>query len=501
MPEVDTPAVADPDAPSVEVTPPPEVPPAGTGDPVEETPPGDEPPGDAEEPAPPAACSGPDGTARLAWSYDAAWDQTVDFRGTLDADGQTYWTECDSSYWSDKEPHELQCHLVSATHDGAIRYRLPMPRAGLPAVHSVDTERLYATSGGATVSAHAREDGRELWSANLATLRPGFPPVGASLVIDAVALGPPYVFTVARHAVEEENEQSLLVALRASTGAVAWTALTPPVRAPLVLDAEGNVYGGSFSAATQETTLFSYTPDGQRRWQTRRAGQRRPSAVDGGRLLLERAEVADAATGSPLATLATASPDDSYVALGSSNSPFGRAVFQASGVLVLADQPCTAEGCPEALHPGRTFLYGFNPEDGALRWHQPIGAWPMAPVLTQRDSLLLVDRPPTEGCEEDYSCTGDDSHHGSFLRELDVKDGRELAACALPGTAPYITPPALHRGRVVLGAWTNWLASNDWTRRMSIRAFELSVPTEPATSGWVTAGGGNSRSGTPRSNP
>jgi hypothetical protein len=53
---------------------------------------------------------------------------------------------------------------------------------------------------------------------------------------------------------------------------------------------------------------------------------------------------------------------------------------------------------------------------------------------------------------------------------------------------------------VVLGAWTNWLASNDWTRRMSIRAFDLSVPTEPATTGWVTAGGGNSRSGraTPR---
>lgn len=166
-------------------------------------------------------------------------------------------------------------------------------------------------------------------------------------------------------------------------------------------------------------------------------------------------------------------------------------------MLVLPALPCTGEGCPETLHPGRTFLYGLDPEDGSLRWHRPVGAWPMAPVLTRRDTLLLVDRPPKEGCEEDYSCIGDDSHTPSVLRELDAKDGRELAACALPGTAPYITPPALHRGRVVMGAWTNWLASNDWSRRMSLRAFDLSVPTEPASTGWVTAGGGNTRSGMP----
>ena len=490
--------------------PPPEAPPTGIGGPAEppprepppaEPPPREPPPGEPQEPTPPAACSGPDGTARLAWSYDAAWDQTVDFRGTMDSDGQTYWTECDSAYWSDKEPQDLRCHLVSATHDGVLRYRRLLPRVGLTAVHAVDAERLYVTSAGATLSAHAPGDGRELWSTNLATLRPGYPPAGTSLLVDAIALGPSYVLTVARHIVESEDEQSLLVALRPDTGAVAWTALTPPVRAPLVLDAEGNVYGGAFKAATGETTLFSYTPDGKPRWQTRRAGQRWPTAVDGGRLLLERAEVADAATGAPLATLATASPDDAYVALGSSTSPFSRGVFQASGVLALPAPPCTVAGCPEALHPGRMFLYHFNPKDGSLRWHRPIGAWPMAPVLTRRGSLLLVDRPPNAGCEEDYSCTGDDSYHDSFLRELNVEDGRELAACALPGKAPYITPPALHRGRVVLGAWTNWLASNDGTRRMSIRAFKLSVPTEPAKSGWVTAGGGNTRSGTPQVRP
>ncbi len=285
--EVDAPPVQGPGAPVGE-TPPAEPPPTGTGG-TDETPPDEALPGDSEEPTSQSACSGPDGTARLAWSYDAAWDQTVDFRGTQDADGQTYWTECDSTYWSDKEPQDLQCHLVSATFDGAIRYRLPLPRAGQTGVHAVDAERLYLTSGGATLSAHAREDGRELWSADLKTLRPGYPPEGASLLVDAVSPGAAHVFTVARHAVEEEGEQSLLVALRTSTGEVAWTALTPPMRTPLVLDAEGNLYGGSFDATTGQTTLFSYTADGQPRWQTQRTGQRRPTAVDGGRLLLERA--------------------------------------------------------------------------------------------------------------------------------------------------------------------------------------------------------------------
>ncbi|WP_241758658.1 outer membrane protein assembly factor BamB family protein [Pyxidicoccus parkwayensis] len=413
----------------------------------------------------------------------------------MDAEGRTYWTECDSAYWSDKDPSQLQCHLVSASRDGAIRYRLLLPRARLTAVHAVDAERLFLTSGGATLSAQALEDGRELWNVDLAKLRSEDPQAGLSFIVDSVSLAAPYVFAVVRHVFEDEDGKTLLVAVRANTGVVAWTALTPPVRTPLVLDAEGNIYGGSFDSATGETTLFSYTQAGKQRWQVRRAGEHQPTAVEGGRLVLDRAEMADATTGARLVTLATATVEEGWFSLGQSSSGFGRVTMQTGGMLVLPAPPCTGAGCPTEVHPGRTFLYGLSPEDGSARWYRAVGAWPMSPLLTQRDSLLLVDRPAEAGCEESNTCTGDDSSNDSFLRELAVKDGHELAACALPGKAPYITPPALHGGRVVLGAWTNWLASNDWTRRMSIRAFDLSVPTEPATTGWVTAGGGNSRSG------
>jgi outer membrane protein assembly factor BamB len=488
-----------PESPVVEETPPS----TGTGGPVMEPDPlPAEPPGQQPEtPRPTAACSGPDDTARLAWSYESAWGQTVDFRGTMDADGHTYWTECESAYWSDKEPGERPCELLSASREGVVRYRLALPNDSSPAVHAVDAERLYLTTLHSVVSARTRGAGRELWSTDLGKPRAEFPEEGTTFHVDSLALSPPHVLVVARNALGPGEGQGLLVALRADTGAVVWKALTPPLGPPhglpLVVDARGNSYGGAFDPETRETTLVSYTADGKLRWKTRRAGERRPTAVDGDRLLLERAEVADAATGAPLATFVTATSDSDVNRLGVSSSPYGRAAFQAAGVLVLPALPCTGEGCPETLHPGRTFLYGLDPEDGSLRWHRPVGAWPMAPVLTRRDTLLLVDRPPKEGCEEDYSCIGDDSHTPSVLRELDAKDGRELAVCALPGTAPYITPPALHRGRVVMGAWTNWLASNDWSRRMSIRAFDLSVPTEPASAGWVTAGGGNTRSGTP----
>ena len=495
-----------PESPVSEVTPPPQVPPGGTGgpvmepDPLPQQPPTEEPPPNPRPPPAPA-CSGPDGTARLAWSYDAAWDQTMDFRGTMDADGHVYWTECESAYWSDKDPGQRPCQLVSASREGAIRYRLALPNDSQPAVHAVDAERFYMTSAGTLLSSRAREDGRELWAVDLRKLHDDPPEVSRSRSIASLALSPPHILAVVRDSYEQAEGTSVLVALRADTGTVAWKVLAPPMGTPVVVDAEGNSYGGAFDARTRQTTLFSYTADGKPRWTARRSGERRPTAVDGGKLVLERAEVADAATGAPLATLATAPTDDTYFHDGISNSPFGRVAFQAGGMLVLPYLPCTGEGCPTTLHPGRTFLYGLSPEDGSLRWHRAVGAWPMAPLLTRRDTLLLVDRPPSEGCEEMNACTGDDSHYESVLRELDVDDGKELVACKLPGRAPYITPPALHRGRVVMGAWTNYLASNDWTRRLSIRAFDLSVPTEAASSGWVTAGGGTTRSGTPGTKP
>ncbi|WP_426749432.1 PQQ-binding-like beta-propeller repeat protein [Myxococcus sp. Y35] len=464
-------------------------PPAAEGE--GETPPAPGP----EMPLPDAssACSGPDGTARLAWSHDAAWNHTVDFRGTMDADGNTYWTECESSYWVDKDPSQLACQLVSVTWEGHVRYRRALPPPGAWSVHTVDGEQLFVTGRLALLSAVDRQTGQVRWNLSLGAVKDDAPEAHRGLRIESLVLSPPYLVAVVHDTFGDADAEDLLVAVHADTGTVAWQVRTPPIHAPLVVDAEGNVYGGASNVLEQRTELFSYAADGQLRWRTQRPGVREPTAVDSGLLMLGRAELVDAATGTPRATLATASAESFAYSLGRSSSPFGRATLQAGRLLVLPELGCATEGCPTTSHPGGTFLYGLDPESGTVRWHRAVGSWPMAPLLTQRDSLLLVDRPVDARCGE-YACTGDDAAFGSFLRELDL-DGRERSACALPGQAPYITPPALHRGRVVLGAWTNWDASNDWTQRMSIRAFDLAAATEPATRGWVSAGGDNARSG------
>ncbi|WP_238539871.1 PQQ-binding-like beta-propeller repeat protein [Corallococcus macrosporus] len=440
-----------------------------------------------------AACSGPDGTARLAWSHDAAWNRTVDFRGLMDADGNTYWTECESSYWVDKDPSLLACQLVSVTPEGTERYRRDLPPPGAWAAHTVEGDQLFVTGRLALLSARDVATGQERWSVSLGAVKDEDPAAHHALRIESLVRSPPYLVALVHDTFGDVGAEDLLVAVRADTGAVAWKVPVPPVHAPLVVDAEGNVYGGASDVLAQRTALFSYTVDGQLRWRTERTGVVEPTAVDGGTLLLGRAELVDAATGASLATLATASAESFYYSLGRSSSPFGRAALQAGELLVLPDMRCATDGCPTTAHPGGTFLYGLDPESGAVRWHRAVGTWPTAPLLTQRGALLLVDRPVNAPCGE-YGCTGDDAAIGSFLRELGP-DGRELSACALTGKAPYITPPALHRGRVVLGAWTNWDASNDWTQRMSIRAFDLTTPDEPASGGWVSAGGGNTRSG------
>ncbi|QDE66777.1 hypothetical protein BHS05_07000 [Myxococcus xanthus] len=444
-------------------------------------------------PATSATCSGADGTARLAWSYDAAWNLTVDFRGTMDADGHTYWTECESSYWVDKDPSQLACQLVSVTSEGTERYRRDLPPPGAWGVHTVAGRQLFVTGRLALLSARDSATGQERWSVSLGAVKDEDPQAHHALRIESLVLSPPYLLALVHDTFGDVGAEDLLVAVHAETGAVAWKAPVPPVHAPLVVDTEGNVYGGAANVLEQRTELFSYAADGQLRWRTQRTGVLEPTAVDGGTLMLGRAELVDAATGAPVATLATASAESFYYSLGHSSSTFGRAAMQADRLLVLPDMRCTTEGCPTTTHPGGTFLYGLDPSSGAVRWHRAVGTWPMSPLLTQRGSLLLVDRPVGETCGE-HACTGDDAAFGSFLRELD-HDGNELSACALLGKAPYITPPALHRGRVVLGAWTNWNASNDWTQRMSIRAFDMTAPEEPASNGWVSAGGGNARSG------
>jgi hypothetical protein len=221
-------------------------------------------------------------------------------------------------------------------------------------------------------------------------------------------------------------------------------------------------------------------------------------AVEGGSLMLSTEELANPDTGAFRSSLAITGishwrPEEEPSAYGF--SPHADVALGARGLLALPEGRCTGPTCPTAPHVSERFLYGLDTANGKLRWTVPIGGFPSAPLLTARNTLLLVDRPVPEDCE--FGCQGADSSFDSTLHEFSL-DGREQVTCQLQGKAPFITPPALHKGRLFLGAWLNWDIENDATRVLGLHAYDLGSPTEPAATGWVTEGGGNDRQGRPR---
>jgi outer membrane protein assembly factor BamB len=444
-----------------------------------------------------STCSGPEGTARLAWSYVPPQDRALEFSGTVDPEGNLYATEC-PRYWDSSEdgPIELRvCDVVSFDRNGRLRFRRPIPGTQYVRVDMVAGAHLYGAFDRTSprVSSISATDGGVHWTTPLSPL---FDTRCRWAYVSAPVLARPNL-VVALHAFGEDVACNVLVALNADTGAVAWKVASEQRFTQPIADTRGHLYTATYDRAKDRSELLSYTAQGTLRWRTPRAGARTPVAVDGGALTLSSEELADAETGAPRATLAIADVSrwtpEGEIPFGP--YPHGNVALGAGGLLAIPEARCTGESCPTAPHASERFLYGLDAATGTLRWTLPIGGYPSAPLLTARDTLLLVDRPVPEDCE--FGCTGDDSYFDSYLRELSL-GGSERVACKLQGQAPFITPPALHRGRLFLGAWLNWDVSNDWTRAMGLHAYDLGAPTEPATTGWVTEGGGNARQGRPR---
>ncbi|WP_224241833.1 outer membrane protein assembly factor BamB family protein [Hyalangium gracile] len=443
-----------------------------------------------------STCSGPDGTARQAWSYVPPQDQALEFTGAVDAQGHLYATEC-PRFWDTAEdgPIELRtCHLLSLDRDGQVRYRRPLSGSEYVRVDLIDGEHLYGTFERTSprVTSLAAANGSVRWSTPL------FPLMDAGCrwaYVSAPVLARPNV-VVAVYALGENVTCNALVALNADTGALAWKVSADSHFSQPIADSRGNLYTSHYDRARDRSKLLSYTAAGAVRWQAERTGERAPVAVNGGALTLSSEELADPDTGAFRATLAIAdiprwSPEG---ALPFGPSPYADVALGARGLLAVPEGRCTGATCPTAPHVSERFFYGLDATSGTLRWTVPIGGFPSAPLLTARDSLLLVDRPVPEDCE--FGCQGDDSYFDSYLHEFSL-DGREQVACRLQGQAPFITPPALHQGRLFLGAWLNWDISNEATRVLGLHAYDLSSPTEPAATGWVTEGGGNTRQGRP----
>jgi outer membrane protein assembly factor BamB len=451
---------------------------------------------DDEQHAQPA-CSGPDGTARLAWSYVPPQDQALEFTGAVDSEGHLYATEC-PRFWDTSEdgPIELRtCNVLSLDRDGHPRYRRPLPGNQYVHVDLIAGDRLYGTFERTTprVTSLAAADGQVLWTTPLSPLLDA----GCKWAyVSAPVLAGPHL-VVAVHALGENVTCNALVALNADTGTLAWKVNAGSSFTQPIADPQGNLYTATYDWAQDHSELLSYTAAGALRWQAGRTGERAPAALNGGILTLSSDELADPGTGAYRATLAIAGIPRRHAEgeLPFGPYPYRDVALSAGGLLVVPDSRCTGAGCPTAPHVSERFLYGLDTSHGTLRWTLPIGGYPSAPLLTARNSLLLVDRPVPEDCE--FGCQGADSSFDSYLHEFTL-DGHEQAACRLQGQAPFITPPVLHKGRLILGAWLNWNNDNDATRFLGLHAYELGSPTELAATGWVTEGGGNTRQGRPR---
>ncbi|WP_225410008.1 outer membrane protein assembly factor BamB family protein [Stigmatella hybrida] len=458
-----------------------------------EAPPAPIAPGEETETNAAPTCSGPEGTAALAWSYVPRDDRALEFTGTMDAEGNLYATECPR--YGEGPIEERTCELLSLGRDGSLRYRQPL--SGTEYVH-VDLSsggRLYGTLNGATarVSALAAADGSVLWTTPLPPL------LDADCQwawVSAPVLTPSHL-VVAVHATGERTACNALIALDAATGAVAWQLNAPERLSQPIADAQGHLYTSTYNWGQEQTELLSYTDGGTQRWRQTRAGHREPVAVSNGTLLLSTEELADAGTGGFLATLGTTgiSHSRSEGELPFGPYPHGNVALGGKALLALADGRCTGASCPTEPHVSGQFFYGVDVASGALRWTLPVGDSPSAPLLTDRSTLLLVDRPVPEDC--DFGCKGPDSYFDSYVHEFS-QEGEERISCKLQGQAPFVTPPALHQGRLFLGAYLNWDSDNDGTPFLGIHAYELGAAMGPARSGWVTEGGGNGREGQPQ---
>ncbi len=441
-------------------------------------------------------CSGPAGTARLAWSYVPPQDQTLEFTGAMDSEGHLYATEC-PRYWDTSEDGPLDqrtCHLLSLDRDGHVRYRSPLAGTQYVHVDLISGERLYGTFERTSprVTSLSAADGSVLWSTPL------LPMLDAGCkwaYLSAPVLAGPNV-VVAVYAIGDGVTCNALLALNADTGALAWKVSSGSRFTQPIADNPGNLYTSHYAIAQDHSTVLSYSSTGSLRWQSERTGERTPLAVNGGTLMLSAEELADPDTGVYRTALGTAGipRQHSEGALPFGPSPHADVALSAQGLIALPDGRCTGAACPTDAHVSGRFFYGLDATTGQLRWSVPVGGYPSAPLLTARNSLLLVDRPVPEDCE--FGCQGSDSSFESYLHEFSL-DGREQVACKLQGLAPFITSPALHKGRLFLGAWLNWNIENDATRFLGLHAYELGTPTDPATTGWVTEGGSHERQGQP----
>lgn len=365
------------------------------------------------------------------WSHQPSTGWRIVFPGLVDGAGNFYWGECDGGG---------VCDVVSSTHDGAVRYRKPLPgsqRRGFAPGQLVASEGLVISSAeNGIVRAFHGATGAEAWSRDLRPeLCEGAAREGGWLSLQPMVVGRDgNLFLQANGepcGATDLPRGRWILSLEGGSGRLRWKQRFERPISGLIADEEGNLYFETDlrSASRQrDRFLISLAPDGSERWRRRKQWSSSPVAAFGGRLFEANREVRRTDDGAPEARPPVHSPW----------------AGERNAITLVT------RNCQVTIGRGE-------------------GVVLTQPILTARGTVLFAQ--------------GDGS--SPRLRELSA-NGDEVRSLPLPA-GRYSGPAALVAGR--------WIAMTD---APAPRIVAFPVPgAEPSAEGWVTFGGGMGRGGRP----
>ena len=419
-----------------------------------------------------------------AWEIRPAPGRAIAFGGVVDASGNVYWTE------SPLDPAAGAPELVSATRDGAIRFRAPVSTGPLllaeVLVASPSLAGGCAVAPCAALEGHSLADGSRTWRRDLTgDLEPWMRTPGdaryAALSGLAASSGRLLVGASLLDHVTLEHESGY-VALDAAMGDLLWSFRTSPV---------GNVFmSGAPLFAEEGTGYGSRTVDYLHDDLLRFPGVAPPVPLSSdaspwhggvlaayGVLLVTRAVDTGQGAGMPNGIEVRCRQDGSILAV--AGTVRGEPLLGGASAWFFAD-----------------VVSRHDVASGSLLWRvKPLPPPPVPPpgyrnaapcasppLLTSSGTILFIDQQGQRGGSSAEQALGT-----PVLHEIDL-DGRETLRRALPlETECYGGPLALQGGRLFAGGQVTPSSGG------VIRAFDLPVPREPAGRGWMGPGGSQAR--------
>ncbi len=425
-------------------------------------------------------------TLTPAWERRPSPGRTLSFEGVADAAGNLFWTESSLV--------DGTSELVSASREGAIRFRAPSPRWGLALAGTVLVSAAVVTGGCSgpdclVVEGRRTSDGARAWRRDLLpVLQPWMRKAGSgrygSLSGIATSGGLLLVGASILDSGTAEHESGY-VGLDLATGEVLWSARTSAEGNAMMSGApifaqDGEGYGSRTVDYLRDDILLF--PGGE---------APRPLASDGspwhggvvaayGALLVTNRTTFDPSAGAPLGLEVRCRADGR--ALAGAGSVSGTPILSGASAWFVSSAVARHDAATGALL-WRVTPVGPPPVDSPpAGYHRPAGC-STTPILTQAGSLIYADQEGVGGRTSSEQALG-----APVLHELDL-DGREVLRRRLPlETECYTGPLALQGGRLFLGGQVLPAAGAYGV----VRAFDVRG-REAAERGWITTSGSMAR--------